>query len=245
MSIATDLTRLQTAKADLKTAIEGKGVTVPSATKIDGYADLVDAIQTGGGGYTIDELATKSQPSGAVTITVPTIAQNGLNYFTELTDVITTETTTINRNSLTNCTSLKTVTCPKVTNIAGNDAFAWDTALETALFPKLTTVAGTGLFNGCTSLEYVDFGEANTIGANVFNNCRKLATLVLRKTGTITTLGNVSAFGNTPMRGYNSLNGTIYVPSALIETYKTATNWSTIFNEGHVTFSAIEGSQYE
>lgn len=50
MSIATDLTRLQTAKADLKTAIEGKGVTVPSATKIDGYADLVDAIQTGGGG---------------------------------------------------------------------------------------------------------------------------------------------------------------------------------------------------
>lgn len=50
MSIATDLTRIQTAKADLKTAIEGKGVTVPSATKIDGYADLVDAIQTGGGG---------------------------------------------------------------------------------------------------------------------------------------------------------------------------------------------------
>lgn len=50
MSIATEITRLQTAKADLKTAIEGKGVTVPSATKIDGYADLVDAIQTGGGG---------------------------------------------------------------------------------------------------------------------------------------------------------------------------------------------------
>ena len=49
MSIATDLTRLQTAKADLKTAIEGKGVTVPSATKIDGYADLVESIETGGG----------------------------------------------------------------------------------------------------------------------------------------------------------------------------------------------------
>ena len=46
MSIATEITRLQTAKADLKTAIEGKGVTVPSATKIDGYADLVDAIQS-------------------------------------------------------------------------------------------------------------------------------------------------------------------------------------------------------
>lgn len=48
--IATDLTRIIGAKSDLKTSIEGKGVTVPSATKIDGYAALVDQIQQGGGG---------------------------------------------------------------------------------------------------------------------------------------------------------------------------------------------------
>lgn len=47
--IAADLTRILGAKADLKTSIEGKGVTVPAATKIDGYASLVDQIQTGGG----------------------------------------------------------------------------------------------------------------------------------------------------------------------------------------------------
>lgn len=50
MAISDEITRLQTAKADLKTAIEGKGVTVPSSTKLDGYADLVDSIETGGGG---------------------------------------------------------------------------------------------------------------------------------------------------------------------------------------------------
>lgn len=48
MSIASEITRLQAAKADLKTAIEGKGVTVPSSTKLDGYADLVDSISGGG-----------------------------------------------------------------------------------------------------------------------------------------------------------------------------------------------------
>lgn len=48
--IAADLTRILGAKSDLKTSIEGKGVTVPSATKIDGYAALVDQIQQGGGG---------------------------------------------------------------------------------------------------------------------------------------------------------------------------------------------------
>ena len=53
MSIASEISRLQTAKADLKTAIEGKGVTVPSSTKLDGYADLVDSIETGGGGGTM------------------------------------------------------------------------------------------------------------------------------------------------------------------------------------------------
>lgn len=48
MSVQSQISRLQTAKADLKTAIENKGVTVPSSTKLDGYADLVDSISSGG-----------------------------------------------------------------------------------------------------------------------------------------------------------------------------------------------------
>lgn len=48
MSVTSEITRLQNAKASLKTAIEGKGVTVPSNTKLDGYADLVDSISGGG-----------------------------------------------------------------------------------------------------------------------------------------------------------------------------------------------------
>ena len=48
MSVASEITRLQNAKASLKTAIEGKGVTVPGSTKLDGYADLVESISGGG-----------------------------------------------------------------------------------------------------------------------------------------------------------------------------------------------------
>lgn len=44
MSIATEITRLQTAKADLKTALEAKGATIPSETTLDGYPDIVDDI---------------------------------------------------------------------------------------------------------------------------------------------------------------------------------------------------------
>lgn len=54
MSIATEIQRIQTAKAGLKTSIEAKGVTVPSTTKIDGYPALVDQISSGGG-TTVEE----------------------------------------------------------------------------------------------------------------------------------------------------------------------------------------------
>lgn len=50
MSIQTELTRITNAKAAIKTAIEGKGVTVPDGTLLDGMAALIETIEAGGGG---------------------------------------------------------------------------------------------------------------------------------------------------------------------------------------------------
>lgn len=52
MSIATELTRLQTAKANIKTSIENKGVTVSSDALLDAYPTLIDSITTEEKGYT-------------------------------------------------------------------------------------------------------------------------------------------------------------------------------------------------
>lgn len=49
MSIQTELTRIKNAKAAIKAAIEGKGVTVPDATLLDGMAALIESIEVGGG----------------------------------------------------------------------------------------------------------------------------------------------------------------------------------------------------
>ena len=49
MSVQSEITRLANAKTALATAIEGKGVTVPEGTKLDGMAALVEAISAGGG----------------------------------------------------------------------------------------------------------------------------------------------------------------------------------------------------
>lgn len=47
MSVQTEITRLSNAKSAIKTAIGNKGVTVPSTTKLDGMATLIDQIPTG------------------------------------------------------------------------------------------------------------------------------------------------------------------------------------------------------
>ena len=49
MSIQTELTRITNAKAAIKAAVEGKGVTVPDGTLLDGMAALIESIQAGGG----------------------------------------------------------------------------------------------------------------------------------------------------------------------------------------------------
>lgn len=50
MSISSEITRISNAKTAIAQSIANKGVTVPSGTKIDGMATLIDSIQTGGGG---------------------------------------------------------------------------------------------------------------------------------------------------------------------------------------------------
>lgn len=46
MTIASEIERLQTAKANIKTSIENKGVEVPSSTSLSNYNTLIDQIST-------------------------------------------------------------------------------------------------------------------------------------------------------------------------------------------------------
>ena len=53
MSIQTDLTRIKNAKAAIKAYIEGKGLTVPEGTLLDGMASMLESIEAGSGMETI------------------------------------------------------------------------------------------------------------------------------------------------------------------------------------------------
>lgn len=52
MSVSDEIRRIQNAKANIKTSIENKGVTVPDDAKLDAFPALIDDIQAGGSGET-------------------------------------------------------------------------------------------------------------------------------------------------------------------------------------------------
>ena len=67
MSIQTELARIKNAKAAIKAAIEGKGVTVPNGTLLDGMASLIESIEAGGGDFSALPQKIDTVLSGSVT----------------------------------------------------------------------------------------------------------------------------------------------------------------------------------
>lgn len=128
-------------------------------------------------------------------------------------------------------TKLITVNLPNVTSL-GAYAFYQCSNLKTVTLPKLTSIS-TQTWYMCPKLEYADCGQLNSITAQTFASCTALKTLILRKTSGICTLANNNAVSGS---GIGKGTGYVYVPSALIDTYKTATNWSTFAAQ----FRAIE-----
>ena len=163
--------------------------------------------------------------------------------------------TTIQSSAFNGCSSITTISSDAPISTLSGGAFNGTSScrsnLVSAFFPNMvvsvlySTFGASATSNACTKLEVIDLGKTEKIGASAFTNCFKLQTMILRKTDGITILDNTNAFNNTPMAGYNSLTGTVYVPSALISTYQTATNWSSLYDQGLLAFAAIEGSQYE
>ena len=108
--------------------------------------------------------------------------------------------------------------------------------MKTLKFPKIKSI-GTGLFINCSALEILEFSEKGsssrlTFGSNNFNRCNNFKALILRNEVMHTLNGTSGYLSPTIENG----TGFIYVPRNLLETYKTATNWSVYADQ----FRALE-----
>lgn len=167
---------------------------------------------------------------------------------------INSNVTYIGDSAFLDCKSLTSATFPNVTEIA-NNGFDGCSKLRDISFPQLTTT-GTHVFYNCDRLRWVvfpeltkvnsymfascdyltiaDFPKATSIGNNAFYLDFILEAVILRS-NTLCTLSNKNAFSKCYHilgevdENYNPnglADGYIYVPSALVDSYKADSVWS-------------------
>ena len=137
---------------------------------------------------------------------------------TELT--IPSEITEVKSYAFYRCVSLTSVIIPDSVTSIGNHAFYGCSGLTSATIGNGVTSIGEYAFYGCSGLTSATISNGVTsIGDGAFRGCSALAEIYCKPT-TPPTLGGTAVFDNGPSKRK------IYVPSASVEAYKTATNWS-------------------
>ena len=127
--------------------------------------------------------------------------------------------TSIGNYAFNSCSNLAEVSFPNATSI-GNNAFQDCSNLTSVSFPNATSM-GDSAFRSCSNLAKVSFPNATGIGNYAFSSCSSLTTIYVgTNTSTVCTLGS---YAFTDCTNLNS----IYVPASLVDSYKSATNWST------------------
>ena len=111
--------------------------------------------------------------------------------------------TSIGRYGLANCAKLTSVVLPAV------------------------QITNANAMLGCSALTKADFSNLQHIEHSTFYGDKKFVTLIIR-TQAVAKLDATSAFKDTRIAAGT---GYVYVPSALVDSYKTATNWSTYANQ--------------
>lgn len=138
-------------------------------------------------------------------------------------------TTTISNYCFYNCKEMPLSELPSGLTSIGTYSFYTCEAMTIKEIPIGVTKIETNAFRYCSGLtEITCLGDIKSIAAASFQNCSSLTKFVLTNiTGNVNLL-NKSAFASTPIA---SGTGYIYVPDDLVDSFKTATNWSTYANQ--------------
>lgn len=248
-----------TYKGQTLTTVENETKTLTTGgTWMEGDLTLTDVTQGGGSGDALYKLLDKTIADSDIDWSQVTAVKDWAFYqCAQLTSVSNPVVRNLPGNGFRNCTGLTSA------EITGTDQlqtycggmFRSDTALQTATIHFAYSgnddvdFGDSYIFSGCSNLQTVIFTHSHAtktlkVRANwMFENCTLFRNLVLKTTNMVTLTNgvNANAWGGL---WNNPAESKIYVPSALISAYQTATNWSTLYNHG-ISFVAIEGSEYE
>lgn len=190
------------------------GVVTTQADLIAQIAAKVDSLpEAGSGGSATIESLTITQ-NGTYT------AENGVDGYSPI--VVNVAGSGSSDNSMTQfIEGYLTYLYNDVAESVTDRAFYGVYSLEKVVLPNVTDINGYA-FADCEALYQVDLSKVGGIYFSAFDTTA-LKALIIRNTEMVPELWDINAFHNTPISlGY----GYIYVPQALIESYRVATNWA-------------------
>lgn len=206
-------------------------------------AEITVNVSGGSGESDWDAYAQGTWPSGDAVLSdsITSLTVSNFKGLTNLTSIVANGLTAIPADAFNGCKKL-------VRGIFHSCTTMGSTCFRSA---GMNGAAGTGLwvFPKITALTGDSFRQARINIMDLGPDCASLATrtfyqptyggyidtLILRKTDAVVTAANSDAIQKI------GSSTKVYVPSALIDSYKAATNWST---KGDV-FYPLEGSEYE
>ena len=118
------------------------------------------------------------------------------------------------------CFSLSQISLPKCSSI-GTWAFRMCYSLNQVSLPVCSFISDR-VFQDCSSLSQISLPVCSIIRYNVFDGCSSLSIITIGYSG-VCSLFNSEAFNATQI---TSSTGSIYVPTSLVDSYKSAKNWS-------------------
>lgn len=187
------------------------------------YSNTIRAVRFGSGVTSIGGSAfinCYSLESITIPSSVTSIGSSAFQYCSLLASIVfPSGATSIGSSALNYCYSLASVAIPHITTIS-NNTFYNCYALASLTIPNSVTSIGSSVIQYCWSLASVTIPSGVTsIRDSAFYNCYGMAEYHIKPT-------------TPPTLGTNAFQGIvsdckIYVPSASLEAYQTAENWST------------------
>lgn len=167
--------------------------------------------------------------------TLTVIGQFAFSSCTKLREIIFNDgLTTIYSNAFGSCSALEEVNLPDSVTYIGNDSFSYCGALKNVKIGNGISIVENHAFSYNTSLKTIDVGTGVTeLYPWAFGGCSALQYIIMRPINPpiMSSTSSLTSTNNCP----------IYVPNNSVDTYKTATNWTTVASRIH-PLSEIEGA---
>lgn len=216
--LITNLNNILDIKGDIKSAIENKGVDM-TGVSFPGYASKIGEI-SGGSGW--DQ---KSVTEGTVEIinldnSASFVASSAFMNNNTIQTVNLPYATSVGNSAFYRCSSLSQVNLP-VCSYIGNRAFNNCSSLSQISLPMCNYIDSYA-FNNCGSLSQLSLPVCSYIDTYAFYNCSSLSIITLEYS-TVCSISTSEILYQTPIA---SGTGSIYVPTSLVDAYKSASGWT-------------------